>query len=55
MDLNLSVKRIEENLETLKQFTATHGNGCTRLPFSKETRDAAEYLKGVMRDAGLRV
>ena len=55
MDLNLSVKRIEENLEHLKQFTATHGNGCTRLPFSKETRDAAEYLKEVMRSAGLEV
>lgn len=47
--------RVEKNLEELKQFTSTHGNGCTRLPFSKETRAAAEYLKNVMREAKLEV
>ncbi len=25
-----------QDLEHLKQFTATPGNGCTRLPFTKE-------------------
>lgn len=55
MNLSASTKRIEENLEHLKQFTSTHGNGCTRLPFSKETRDAAEYLKDIMRQAGMEV
>ena len=47
--------RIEKNLEDLKQFTATPGNGCTRLPFTKEARDAADYLKKVMAEAGLEV
>ncbi len=55
MNVELSTRRIEKNLEELKQFTATPGNGCTRLPFSKETRDAAEYLKKVMAEAGLEV
>lgn len=55
MDVDLSRKRIEKNLEELKPYTSTHGNGCTRLPFSKETRDAAEYLKQVMREAGFEV
>lgn len=55
MDRALSTKRIEKDLECLKQFTATPGNGCSRLPFTKETREAAEYLKGAMRQAGLEV
>ena len=29
-----STGRIAENLETLKTFTATPDNGCTRLPFT---------------------
>lgn len=37
--------RIARDLEHLKQFTATPGNGCTRLPFTKEARQAVEYLK----------
>lgn len=47
--------RIAQDLECLKQFTATPGEGCTRLPFSPEARDAVEYLKDVMKDGGLEV
>ena len=47
--------RVCENLEHLKLFTATPGNGCTRLPFTKETRDAVNYLTEVMTEAGLKV
>jgi allantoate deiminase len=54
-DIDIIRQRVEKNLEHLKQFTSTHGNGCTRLPFSKETRGAAEYLKQVMREANLEV
>lgn len=53
--MEISTKRIEKNLEELKKFTATHGNGATRLPFTKETREAAEYLKHLMREADLEV
>ena len=37
--LYAQARRIEE----FSRFTATPGQGCTRLPFSKETRAAAEY------------
>ncbi|MCK3657790.1 Zn-dependent hydrolase [Pasteurellaceae bacterium Pebbles2] len=48
-------QRITQNLEHLKQYTATPGNGCTRLPFSKEARSAVNYLRDLMIEAGLRV
>lgn len=47
--------RIARDLEHLKQYTATPGNGCTRLPFTKEARDAVNYLKELMTEAGLEV
>lgn len=47
--------RIARDLEHLKQYTATPGEGCTRLPFTKEARDAVEYLKQLMAEAGLEV
>ena len=40
--------RIARDLEHLKQYTATPGEGCTRLPFTKEARDAVEFLKQLM-------
>ena len=55
MDLVKVQERIAKNLDYLKQFTATPGNGCTRLPFTKEARDAVNYLKTVMEEAGLEV
>ena len=42
-------------MEHLKQFTATPGNSCTRLPFTKEARKAVEYLKELMTESGLDV
>lgn len=47
--------RIARDLEHLKQYTATPGNGCTRLPFSKEARQAVEYLKELMHEIDLEV
>lgn len=47
--------RIATDLEHLKKYTATPGNGCTRLPFTKEARDAVEYLKKTMEEAGLEI
>lgn len=47
--------RIARDLEHLKQYTATPGNGCTRLPFTKEARQAVEYLKELMGESGLTV
>lgn len=47
--------RIATDLESLKKFTATPGDGCTRLPFTKEARDAVNYLKETMEGIGLEV
>lgn len=47
--------RIAKDLESLKQFTATPGDGCTRLPFTPEARGAVNYLKEIMEEAGLEV
>ncbi len=47
--------RIAKDLEHLKQFTSTPGNGCTRLPFTKEARGAVDFLKELMAEAGLEV
>ena len=49
------VARIAADLEHMKAFTATPGAGCTRLPFTKEARQAVEYLKTIMAEAGLEV
>jgi len=55
MNIDVITGRICENLEHLKQFTSTPGNGCTRLPFTNETRKAADYLKSVMSEIGMEV
>lgn len=55
MNLEKITARIEKDLEHLKTMTATPGNGCTRLPFTKEVREAGEYLKKIMTEAGLEV
>lgn len=49
------VGRVARDLEHLKRYTATPGEGCTRLPFTKEAREAVEFLKSTMKDAGLEV
>lgn len=55
MNIEKITARIEKDLEQLKSMTATPGNGCTRLPFTKEVREAGEYLKKIMTEAGLEV
>lgn len=47
--------RVAKDLESLKQFTATPGDGCTRLPFTPEARGAVEYLRNAMEEAGMEV
>jgi len=55
MNVDLVVSRISEDLEYIKQFTATPGDGCTRLPFTPEARGVVDYLKKRMTEAGLDV
>lgn len=49
------VGRLARDLEHLKQYTSTPGEGCTRLPFTKEARAAVDFLKRLMEEAGLKV
>lgn len=49
------IGRVARDLEHLKIFTATPGDGCTRLPFTKEARDAVNFLKETMTEAGMEV
>ena len=55
MEIEVITGRIAQDLEYLKKFTATPGEGCTRLPFTKEARDAVDYLTKTMEEAGLEV
>ncbi|GHH99519.1 Zn-dependent hydrolase [Neobacillus kokaensis] len=48
-------QRIEGHIEALSQFTATPGQGTTRLTYSKEDLQAREYLKEKMKEYGLQV
>lgn len=54
-DLTQLTARLQNHLETLREFTATPGEGVTRLPFTKEARQAVEYLKQQMEEIGLAV
>lgn len=55
MTLKDSTERIRKQLEMLQKFTATPGAGVTRFPFTKEAREASEYIKTLMEDIGLEV
>lgn len=46
-------KRVQKHLETLAQFTATPGNGTTRMSYSPEYQLARQYLKSQMQAIGL--
>lgn len=50
-----NVKRIQQDIEEISKFTATPGNGATRLSFTNEDRGAREYIKKQMIEAGLNV
>ncbi len=48
-------QRIEHHLDLLSQFTATPGEGVTRLTYSKEDLKARNYIKEKMIEYGLDV
>ncbi|MBE6987465.1 MAG: M20 family metallo-hydrolase [Ruminococcaceae bacterium] len=54
MNKEQSTRRIMLNLRTLSKYTATPGNGCTRLPFTEDAYDAKEFIRFLMCDAGLK-
>ncbi|MGI6142298.1 MAG: Zn-dependent hydrolase [bacterium] len=51
----IKVERVRRDLETLAQYTATPGEGITRMAFTPEERQARDYLKREMQAIGLEV
>lgn len=54
-DLEDVQARIEKHIDTLGTFTATPGNGTTRLTYSNEDLQARNYIKEKMKEYGLQV
>jgi allantoate deiminase len=55
MNMDEITENLKKNLRALHQYTATPGDGTTRLPFTKEARDAANHIRNMMEEAGLQV
>ncbi|WP_040213184.1 Zn-dependent hydrolase [Clostridium polynesiense] len=53
--MKINLDRVIKDIETLATFTATPGNGVTRLSYTKEDRAAREYLISEMKKIGLKV
>ncbi|MGI5963833.1 MAG: Zn-dependent hydrolase [Lawsonibacter sp.] len=55
MELEAITQRIQRQLEELRQFTATPGQGVTRFPFTPQAKAASDYLAQRMEEVGLKV
>ena len=53
--MKINKERVKRDIENLSSFNATPGKGVTRLTFSREDRQARDYLKTQMSKAGLEV
>lgn len=53
--MKTSEQRIQHHLEALAQFTATPGQGTTRMSYSPQDKQARDYLKAEMQAIGLQV
>lgn len=53
--MDTKLERIQKDIETLAQFNGTPGNGLTRFSLSQEDKQAREYIKKEMAEAGLKV
>ncbi|MDR1279012.1 MAG: Zn-dependent hydrolase [Treponema sp.] len=55
MNMETITDNLKKNLRVLHQYTATPGDGTTRLPFTKEARAAVNHIRIMMEEAGLEV
>ena len=53
IELEQLAKQIRKQLEALSGYTATPGEGVTRLPFTKEAQGAVRYLEAQMQALGM--
>jgi allantoate deiminase len=54
-NLKIVQSRVESHIDTLSTFTATPGQGTTRLTYSSEDLQARQYIKEKMKEYGLTV
>lgn len=55
MRIQANIQRIQRDIETLAQFTASPGEGVTRFSFTAEDRQARDYIKKQMAASHLQV
>src|SRR5699024_8616547 len=55
MKIKQCEQRIQQHIEQLAMFTATPGQGTTRMSYSKQAQQARQYLKAQMVAVGLTV
>lgn len=53
--MNINLERVITDIKNLSTFTSTPNLGVTRLSFTKEDREAREYIKSEMNKIGLKV
>jgi hypothetical protein len=53
--MRANIQRIQDHIETIGRYTATPGEGTTRLSYSEEDRLARAYIKQQMSRYGLAV
>jgi len=53
--MRINLGRVVNDIEQLARFNATPGDGVTRLSFTKEDKEAREYIKKEMKKIGLEI
>lgn len=53
--METSALRIQRHIEKLAEYTATPGQGTTRMSYSEQDKQARDYLKQQMKELGLQV
>ena len=53
--MKTKLQRIQQDIEALSAYNSTPGQGLTRLSFTPEHRQAAQYIQQAMEQAGLTV
>ncbi|WP_130805979.1 M20 family metallo-hydrolase [Senegalia massiliensis] len=53
--MRINLGRVVNDIEQLARFNATPGDGLTRLSFTKEDKEAREYIKKEMKKIGLEI
>lgn len=53
--MKTKTERIQRDIETLAKYSSVVSDGCTRYTYSKEFKEARDYIRREMKGAGLSV